>query len=197
MSNDNVFPFPTTANQGPPMPDNALPQQRQPTPEELQKMEQQGGPEVLKLIQKNRQVAHQHLQSASEGLSDLIQKVRDNLPGDALWVEKNEKGDMYFSMEDALRNISRALGACLTGMEANNSLLDMLIHDLGGIVHNMNQTQRAMLIANSHTQTLLELLKEKGVVEESELKATWEKLVAEKQQEARENGMVPTNPGQQ
>lgn len=179
---NDIAEFETTANQELPMPDEVVPQPK-PTPstEELQEMQEQSGEQMLQLIQRNRKFSHENLQKAFESLEDTVNTVRENSKEAPLFVTKDERGKVTFSLEDSLRTILKGLGACLTSMEANNSLMDMLIHDLGGIVHNINQTQKSMLIANSHAQTLLELLKEKEVVTEPELKATWERLIKEKQ----------------
>ena len=186
MSNNDIIDFPTSANQGVPMPDETVPQPKPaPSPEELAEMQQQGGEQMLQLIQKNRKMSHENLQRAYESLESIIESIKDNRSDGALFVKKDERGKIYFSLEDALRTVMKGLGACLTSMEANNSLMDMLIHDFGGLVHNMNQSQRAMLMANSHTQILTELLREKGIVSEPELKATWDRLVQEKQEQMR------------
>ena len=175
MSNkNNVFPFETSATEGPPMPDNSTP-----TPEQLQEMQQKGGQEVIERIMKNRKLSHEQLQRAHESLTDVIDKIRDNRDQGPLMLKKDDRDSVWFSLEDVLRNIVRSTGAALTSMEANNALMEMIIHDLGGIQMNLDQTQRAMVVSNSHTQTLLQLLTEKGIISEPEMKATWDKLVEE------------------
>jgi len=174
----DIVDFETTANQDElPMPDETVPT---PPPEELQEMQEQGGEQMLQLIQRNRKISHESLQRAFEGLEATIDQIVANRDLGPILVTKDGHGRVVFSLEDSLRTIMKGLGACLTSMEANNSLMDMLIHDFGGLVHNTNQTQRSMLMANSHVQTLLELLMEKGVITEPEMKATWDRLIQEK-----------------
>lgn len=187
MSDNNIAQFPTSANQGPPMPDNSVPA---PTPQQLQQMEEDGSQQVLELIQKNRKIGHENLQRASDALESVFDDIRRYSDG-ALMTASTDKGKVFFSLEDTLRTVKRGIDGALTSIEALNSILDMLIHDLGGMVHNMNQTQRSMLVANSHLQTLLEVLKKNGVLSEDEMRETWERLVAEKRQEAMQMATQP------
>lgn len=187
---DKVVDFPTTADED--LPVNGPTEG--PTPDELKAMAVKGGPQVLQLIQKNRKVSHETLQRIVENLEKQITDIRRNLPDEPLMVKKTDRGDTFFSLEQALRDVQVGLGALLTNMEAMNSLVDMITHDLVGSVRNLNQTQRAMLMANSHVQTLLELLKEKGVVSEPELKDMWERLVEMKKQEIKQERPTEFDP---
>jgi hypothetical protein len=50
-----------------------------------------------------------------------------------------------------------------------------------------------MLVAHSHLETLIELLKEKGITSEDELKAKWDNLVESKREEFKKHGITPTS----
>lgn len=174
MAEDNVVELPT---QEAPEVDTS--------PEKIQEMAQQGESQVLQLVQKNRKEGHETLQRKVEAMQGDLQKIRDVLGQEPLMVAKNERGDTAFSLESTLRDIEQGMAATLTSIEAMNSLIDMLIYDLGGTVQNLQRTQQAVLIGNSHTQTLLELLKQKGIATEEEIKECWEELRKQKVAEAK------------
>ncbi len=91
--------------------------------------------------------------------------------------------------ENTLRDLTGALKSVYQNLEAMNSLVDMLRHDLIGCIQNIETQSMNGFQISAHLQTLLEVLKENGAVSEEQLKATWDKLIPEqikKLQEAKE-----------
>ena len=154
--------------------------------EDAEKTVQDGMPQVLQMITKNRKSGRDILDLRIGNLRDTLDLIRKELDDEGLMVTKTLKGKVVFSLENTLRDIQHGLDACLTSMEANDSLTDMLIHDLGGIVQQINETQKAMFTSNSHVQVLLEVLKDKNIIDDSEMKEMWEKIVAIKRKEMEE-----------
>lgn len=157
------------------MPDNVLDMPTPDTsPEKLQEVTEQGIPQILQLINKNRKEGLENLRKKVESLQTDLETIRADLGHDeALMKTKN------WSLENSLRSTQSALGSTETVLEALNSLIDMMINDLGGMVMNNQELQKGMMLAHSHLQTLLTLLEDKGVISDQEMKDTWEKIRGE------------------
>jgi hypothetical protein len=152
---DNVVQFPNTTaaeekapEQTPPMMD----------PQDVAKKATNSQEFVIKLIEKNRKKGIEQAQNKLEKLSDR------ELHSDP-------------RTESALRDVQGALQGLLTWAEAANSLVDFLKHDLISMITNLQQQGAQGWQTAAHLQTLMTTLKEKGMVSEDELKATWEKLI--------------------
>jgi hypothetical protein len=128
------------------------------SPEGLEDIAAKGGAQVLALVNKNRK-------KGVEALERAIEK------GEAL-------GDDNYLLD--------ACKAALISLEATNSVIDMLIHDLAGCIHNLEQQQAAMWQIGAQTQVLIEVLKEKGVITTEDLQTVFNKIVPSAIEELKE-----------
>lgn len=182
MSNEETqLPFSTTANK------EEAPVEVDTSPEGLKKLVEDGTPQVLKLINQNRKESVDALRRKIESLEGELVAVRNCLaagkdPG-SLMVIHDDSGEMIFSLENTLRNIQQSLDSVQTFEEATNSLVDMLINDIVGMVHNLNNLQTATIVSNGQCQTLIQLMLDKGMITEPEMKATWESLIQNKKEQ--------------
>ena len=80
-------------------------------------------------------------------------------------------------LESIIRDITGALRGGLTSVEALNSLSDFLKHDLIAAIQNVEQQSKTLWSQSAHLQTIINVLKEKDLVAEEELKAEWKKVV--------------------
>lgn len=187
MSEENVVDFPTTANK------EEASIEIDTSPEGLKKLAEQGTPQVLQLVNQNRKEGAEQLRRKFESLETELEECRN-------WVRKNEApllvlGDedkTVFSLENALINIQKSLEACSTVVDAQNSLMDMIINDIMGMVQNLNAVQHAVMVSNGQCQTLIELLMKKEFITDQEMRETWETLVQGKKEQ-----MKATEPEQQ
>jgi hypothetical protein len=148
---DNLIQLPTSGNQ--------RKQEQQLDLPMTQKTEAQQHELVLQLVEKNR----------FKGLEN-VEKRLDNL--------ESRKTLTDAGTEEAVHNLTGGLRGAMTTLEALNSLVDFIKHDLVACIQNLEQQGRGNFQASAHLQTLLAVLKEKGIVDETELKAAWEGLMA-------------------
>jgi len=132
-------------------------------PEKLKKVVEDNTPQVLELVNRNRKSGLEALQKRLEGLEKDL-----------------ETSNLSDNLENTLRDVKAALSGTLVSLEAQNSLLDMLCHDVGAGVYNLQVTQKALQVSNRHLQNLLDLLKNKEVITENELKENWDQLIEQK-----------------
>jgi hypothetical protein len=139
--------------------------------EETQEAPKQSSQElVLQLIEKNRK----------KGLETLDRKL-DNL---------DDRGTLSdAAVESAVRNLTAGLKGSMTILEALNSLVDFIKHDLISTIQNLERQGQAQFQASAHLQALISLLKEREMITDDELRDSWNKLV----QEAKEEGAKPTD----
>jgi len=79
--------------------------------------------------------------------------------------------------EDTVRDIEGALKSTLTSIESLNAIIDMLRHDLVNVIQNMEHNGASMFQSSCHLQVLLDVLREKGIISEEEMKKKWEEVV--------------------
>lgn len=180
-----TLPFPTTANQKEkPVIDTS--------PEGLKKLVEEGTPQVLQLVNRNRREGAEQLRNRMESLDTELQLVekwrRTNLKG--LMVVTDLSGETVFSLENSLLNIQRALDGVSSYCDAQNSLMDMLINDIIGMVKNMNAAQHAIMVSNGQCQTLITLLINKGAITDNEMKETWNILLQDQKEQMRKEAGV-------
>lgn len=82
--------------------------------------------------------------------------------------------------ENDLRDIEGAIKSIMTSLEAINSLIDMIRHDMVVSVQNIEQQAMGQFQVSAHLQTLIAVLVEKEFITDDEMKATWEKVVKER-----------------
>lgn len=150
LEEGNVVQFPTAQNE-----------QAVPTAE-LEEKAQKGASKVLEIIDRNRK----------DGLTKL-EKCVDNYSSREMISGENAKP---FN-EGMLRDLEQGIAAGFLALEGLNNLVEMIRHDLVGMIQNVEGLSVANWQSSAHLQTLLSVLKEKGVVNENELKEMWEKIV--------------------
>lgn len=117
----------------------------------------EGAQQVVDLIDKNLE----------KGLKGLEKKL-DNLDNREL---------LDPAIENTVRDLTGALKSAFIMLEAMNSLQGMIRHDMVGIIQNLEQQAKGQWMSNVHLQTLLQLMQDKGMITEEELRATWDKIV--------------------
>ena len=147
-----------------------FPTTRSDTPKTQEQVDQ-GIPVIIKKIDENR----------ASGMKNLEKKC-DNFDHREMITEDNPVS------ENVLRDLESAIKSTTLTLEAMNSLLDMLRHDLIGCIQNVEGQSMGGWQMSAHFQTLLTLLKEKSIVTEAEMKATWDKVIPEQIQKLRESG---------
>lgn len=156
--NDNITNFETTA-------DNKEIQTKKEelnnsTPQEVSGMDRKNVSKVLQLIDKNKEVGIEQMQRSVNG-----QEGRPLLQG---------RGT-----EDTIRTIEKGIQGALTSVEAINSLVDMLRHDIIAAVQSLQQIQQAVIMTSTQVGVLMEVLKEKNLITEKEMEETFKKIAKE------------------
>jgi len=176
----NVLPFPTTATE-----EDPVQEQVDTSPEGLKKLAEKGVPQVLRLVNENRKKGIENLRRRAESLQGALEKLdawrsRSQSP---MMLLKNDRDEIVISLDNELLNIQNALDATLTATEAQDSLLDMLVNDVIGMVQNANAMQNAIMVSNGQSQTLIQLLIDKEIITDDEMRETWNELVLHKQEQ--------------
>ena len=110
--------------------------------------------------------------AAVQGLRD---KVRNLLEQDNINAEHMSPASVM-----ALRDAIKGLSYSLSGLEAHDKMMDMITHDIIGLVQNVDALSQHLFQTSAFTQTLLEVLKNKGFVTNEDMKQTWAQMVAAK-----------------
>ncbi len=187
-----ALPFPTTASQEEdPVIDTS--------PEGLRKLVEEGTPQVLKLVNRNRRNGAEQLRQKIELFDTELQVIEKWRKANQapLFVIRDKNDNMIFSLENSLLNIQKALDGVSNYCDAQNSLMDMLINDMVGMVQNLNAAQHAIMVSNGQCQTLIQLLIDKTVITEEQMKETWNTIILnrkEQMKQAQEEQATP--PGQ-
>ena len=121
-------------------------------------------------------------------IADNRRKGLANLENKVDGFSKERKVSYEAHVEDRFRDSENAITAAYTNLEALNAMVDMIAHDLIGAIQNLEQNAVGQFQASAHLQVLLQVLKERGIVTEEELKETWEKTIA---------SQAPTDPADQ
>lgn len=122
----------------------------------LQKKIEDGTPQVLAKVQENRRAAVTALEKAISLLND----------------EPNGHDQFRDKTEDALE-------ACQVGLEAINSVCDMLTADLVNVIRNMSNLSSAMMQIGAANEVTLQTLIAKGVITDEEYQSTFKRLKEE------------------
>jgi hypothetical protein len=107
-----------------------------------------------------------------EQLTKRVKNIMEN--------EKINATHMSPASVEVLREASIAFSAALAGLEAHDAIIDMITHDIVGLVQNLDQLSTHLFQTGAFTQTLIEVLKAKGILTQEEMKETWAKMVKEK-----------------
>ena len=130
--------------------------------------------EQLKKAQRDLILANQKRKGGIEKLRERVNSLMQN--------ENINAGHMSPATVEVLRDLLFGLNAVMSALEGHDTLIDMLAHDLIGIVQNLDQMQKGLFQTSAFTQTLITLLKEKGVVNDEDMKEVWDRLVAQANQ---------------
>lgn len=136
--------------------------QEAPSEEELVQKANQGVAQLIQTVDQNRLVGLKRLEECTLRYDD-----REAISGE------NAK---QFS-EDMLRDLESGIRSSFQTLEALNTLIDMIRHDLIGAIQNTESMQVANIQVSTYVQTLLSVLEEKGIVTEQEMKEMWDKII--------------------
>ena len=95
--------------------------------------------------------------------------------------------------EGAVRDATQGLLAAKQHLEAMNSLIEFIKHDLILTVMNVGQQGRAVMELAANTKAILKVLVDKDIILKDELKEAWEAIQAQEAQ-AREQKPLVTQP---
>lgn len=137
---------------------------------------QEGVEKVIQTINRDRRVAVEKLNERIKSLDDRELGVID---------------------ENAIRNITRGLENIYVALSAFNGFLDMMSHDLIATMENVDASAVNTISTALHTQCMLDLLREKGIITDDEMKVQWEKTAPEYMKKMAAAGMSRTIPAEQ
>ena len=148
---DNVIDLPTSRSEA--QPDN-IQDPVGPVVEDdsLEKRSDKSNEFMVELVDKQRK----------EGLALLNEKL------EGLHANRELLADP--KAENVSRYLSQALGAASKSMQALNSLLDVVIHDVGITVQNIHRHAHGLEQISTHLQATMNLALAKGVFTEEELR---------------------------
>lgn len=143
--------------------------------------------EVIQFPNKKKAAAdteQEELQKAAKELEQVNVQRRASLDGlrkkvkSLLEQETVNAEHMSPASVMAFRDTISALNLALSGIEAHDKITDMITHDIIGLVQNVEALSNHLFQTSAFTQTLLETLKDKGLVSAEDMKATWSRMVA-------------------
>jgi glutamine synthetase type III len=137
---------------------------------------QQGTQAVVTAVNKDRR-------AAVEALEEKIQKLEERKVGE---IDEN-----------TIRTITRALENVHVALSALNGYLDMMAHDLIATMENMDASAVNTVSTALHTQCMLDLLKEKGLITDAEMEEQWKVTAPEYMKKMKEAGMQRAIPEEQ
>jgi hypothetical protein len=146
----------------------------------LEEVARKGDSSRLNLVQQNRKAGLEGLQRAHESLENSIEKLQM----DGCVIDANGE---VFNLKVALREALRGIQNAHTCIEASQSLEDMLVHDLSGVIKNLEQVAAANWQSGAHSQVLIEVLKEKEIITEDDLRNKWNQLIPDAVAKMRED----------
>jgi len=126
------------------------------SPEALDEIAAKGDGTTLKVVNENRKKALDGLERNIDHLNEL--KELDLGP-------------------EVVETIDKALRCSLTALEALDALSDMIIHDLAGCIHTVETTAASAMKMGASLEVLVEVLKDKGVMNDEDLQKAWAKLL--------------------
>lgn len=75
--------------------------------------------------------------------------------------------------------VKKGLKGALTSLEAINSLVDFIKHDLIHAIHNLDEQSKGNYQAAAHLQALIKSLNDKGIVNDQDLRDAWKEIEKE------------------
>ena len=110
----------------------------------------------------------------AEGLKRLEEKVNSLAEAPVLTAQTVSDPKV---LVNTLREQEAALNASLLIIQAQNTLIDMIISDLGNTISNLQTHAQSSFLTAAHLQTLLTLLEKKGNITNQEMQQTYQEIL--------------------
>lgn len=120
-------------------------------------------------FQKELEYANQQRQGAIQALKGRLASLLSN--GDV------NVANMSPASVSAHRDAAQALNLVYQTLEGHDKLVDMLIHDLTGVIQVVEEQNKNLVQTAAFTQALLSILKARGFTTDAELQEAWKELV--------------------
>jgi len=131
--------------------------------------------------EQSKQIDEQKAQQYTSTLLNLIHKNRkEGLERAENALQSQPKGAVSDAqVEERLRGLETAVRGLVTSLEATNSLIEIVAHDVMEVLNQMNTFSTASMLQGMHIQAVLDTLLKKGIIVETELKEAWESIKKE------------------
>src|SRR3990167_3098602 len=131
--------------------------------------------------EQSKQIDEQKAQQYTSTLLNLIHKNRkEGLERAENALQSQPKGSVSDAqVEERLRGLETAVRGLVTSLEATNSLIEIVAHDVIEVLNQMNTFSTASMLQGMHIQAVLDTLLKKGIIVETELKEAWESIKKE------------------
>jgi hypothetical protein len=126
--------------------------------------------EMIEKLARDLQLVNQQRTGSLKSLKDRLSEV--------LASEHINVSNMSQHTVKALRDLGFAVNAACQVLDANEKLLDMIVHDVTEVIQVHDKMAGHVLQTQAYTQTMLALLKKKGFTTDEELQAVWAELSA-------------------
>lgn len=131
---------------------------------DLTGIEEQANKVKLETLQEDKQKGLQRCDEALKNLNDATGLAPDP------------------STEQRLRSLEMGLRGLATAVNSMNALFDVLAHDLIQMIMGHEKQNAAMMLNSVHLQSMLDILKQKELITEEELKHTFQANIAKLKQ---------------
>jgi len=155
MAEDNVIQFP-----GNPEETNEEPEKVSLTQEQMKKVIEKGQVIQLKKIDEDRISGLEAVDKALMGLDDPNLGQADDP-----------------TVEARLAYLESGVRGLATATNAINKLVEVTKHDLINMIQSLEQLSQDLWRKGAHLQTLIEVLKDKSLTSDAELKEKWDDIV--------------------
>ena len=131
--------------------------------------------------EQSKQIDEQKAQQYTSTLLNLIHKNRkEGLERAENALQSQPKGAVSDAqVEERLRGLETAVRGLVTSLEATNSLIEIVAHDVIEVLNQMNTFSTASMLQGMHIQAVLDTLLKKGIIVETELKEAWDSIKKE------------------
>ena len=131
--------------------------------------------------EQSKQIDEQKAQQYTSTLLNLIHKNRkEGLERAENALQSQPKGAVSDAqVEERLRGLETAVRGLVTSLEATNSLIEIVAHDVIEVLSQMNTFSTASMLQGMHMQAVLDTLLKKGIIVETELKEAWDSIKKE------------------
>lgn len=115
------------------------------------------------------------LQMLNEQRAGSIKSLKERL-AKLLANDKLNVSNMSAVSVELHRDAGFALNSACQALEAHDRLVDMLVHDLTQVIQTQDRIAGHALQTSAYVQTILAILKKKGLTDDNELQAVWDNL---------------------